>query len=101
MPKYNLDLDIYNHTNMCSYDDIRYFETMPPDNTLFPSIDVFSIIFIYGVVFNIITSNYVSLFFQILLATTIELIFIIFLWILSYYLVFKKIPIIKSILETK
>ena len=68
-------------------------------NIILPTIHIFSFNFIIGILFEIFFGHHVRLFFKIIFLLILELIFIVFLWIVAYFLVFRRISFIKSILE--
>ena len=82
-----------NSYQKCLNDDL----VLEKEDILFPTIHIFSIKFIISVLLKIFFNNYVITFFIIIFLLVLELIFIAFLWLVAYFLVFCKIPIIKSI----
>ena len=83
----------------CSYEKCFNDDSVLEEEAiLFPTINIFSIKFIINVLLKIFFNNHVITFFIIIFLLVLELIFIAFLWLVAYFLVFCKIPIIKSIL---
>ena len=70
------------------------------ENILFPTIHIFSFNFIIRLLFEIFFGYHVRLFLTIIFLLIIELIFIAFLWLVAYLLVFRRIPFIKSIVDS-
>lgn len=90
-------LNVFNiSSSKCYLDESPILE----ENIILPTIHIFSFNFIIGILFEIFFGYHVRLFFKIIFLLILELIFIVFLWIIAYFLVFRRISFIKSILES-